>query len=45
MINDAKKLDNYSGIAIYNYKNLFDADEENAERVMAEKALIEKSIT
>lgn len=44
MINDAKKLQNYSGIAIYNYKNLFDADEENAERVMAEKELIEESI-
>lgn len=44
MINDAKKLENYSGIAIYNYKNLFDADEENAERVMAEKVLIEESI-
>lgn len=44
MINDAKKLDNYSGIAIYNYKNLFDADDENSERVMAEKELIEESI-
>lgn len=44
MINDAKELENYSGIAIYNYKNLFDADEENAERVMAEKELIEESI-
>lgn len=44
MINDAKKLENYSGIAIYNYKNLFDADEENTERVMAEKELIERSI-
>ncbi len=44
MINDAKKLEKYSGVAIYNYKNLFDADEENAARVMAEKELIEKSI-
>ena len=44
MINDAKKLDCYSGVAIYNYKNLFAADEENAERVMAEKELIEKAI-
>lgn len=44
MINDAKKLESYSGIAIYNYKNLFAAGEEDSQRVMAEKELIEKAM-
>ncbi|MCC8192522.1 MAG: family 10 glycosylhydrolase [Ruminococcus sp.] len=44
MINDAKELSCYSGVAIYNYKNLFAPDEENAQRVSAEKELIEDSL-
>lgn len=44
MINDAKELSGYSGVAVYNYKNLFEPDEADSERVMAEKELIEESI-
>lgn len=44
MINDAKKLQKYSGFAVYNYKNLFEPDDENSQRVMAEKELIEEAI-
>lgn len=39
-IKDAKKLSNYGGVAIYNYKNLFSADKKFSERVESEYTFI-----
>ena len=44
-IKDAKKLSNYGGIAIYNYKNLFTADDEFSDRVESEYAFITKELS
>ncbi len=44
-IKDAKELSNYSGIAIYNYKNLFIADAEYSDRVKSEYTYITKELS
>ena len=44
-IKDAKELSNYSGVAIYNYKNLFEADDEFSERVEAEHTFITEELS
>lgn len=35
-INDAQALDNYGGVAIYNYKNIFSAEKVNKNRMQEE---------
>ena len=44
-IKDAKGLSNYSGVALYNYKNLFTAEDKFSERVEAEYASIIKELS
>ena len=44
-INDAKKLSNYGGVAVYNYKNLFSADSKFTERVESEYTFITKELS
>ena len=44
-IKDAKKLSNYEGIAIYNYKNLFSAENEYSDRVESEYAYITEELS
>ena len=44
-IKDAKKLSNYGGVAIYNYKNLFDADDEFSDRVESEYTFITEELS
>lgn len=44
-IKDAKKLSNYEGIAIYNYKNLFSAESEYSKRVESEYAYITEELS
>ena len=39
-IKDAKELQNYSGVAVYNYKNLFSAEDKFSERVESEYTFI-----
>ncbi|MGN1134266.1 MAG: glycoside hydrolase family 10 protein [Oscillospiraceae bacterium] len=43
-IENAKKLDNYGGVALYNYINLFEPSEELAERTDAELKYIKKEL-
>lgn len=43
-IKDAKKLSNYGGIAIYNYKNLFKADKKFSDRIKSEYTFITKEL-
>lgn len=44
-IKDAKGLQNYSGIAIYNYKNLFSAEDKFSDRVESEYAFITEELS
>lgn len=44
-IKDAKELSNYGGVAIYNYKNLFSAEDEFSERVESEYTFITKELS
>ncbi len=44
-IKDAKELSNYSGVAIYNYKNLFTADDEFSDRVESEYTFITEELS
>ena len=43
-IKDAKKLSNYGGIAIYNYKNLFKAERKFSDRIKSEYTYIAKEL-
>ena len=43
-IKDAKKLSNYGGIAIYNYKNLFKAEKKFSDRIKSEYTYIAKEL-
>lgn len=43
-IKDAKKLSNYGGVAIYNYKNLFKAEEKFSSRINSEYTFITKEL-
>lgn len=44
-IKDAKELQNYSGIAVYNYKNLFSAEDKFSERVESEYTFITEELS
>lgn len=44
-IRDAKKLSNYGGVAIYNYKNLFKAEEKFSSRIKSEYTFITEELT
>ena len=44
-IKDAKELSNYGGIALYNYKNLFAAEDEYSDRVESEYTFITEELT
>lgn len=43
-IKDAKKLSNYGGVAIYNYKNLFKAEEKFSSRIKSEYTFITEEL-
>lgn len=44
-IKDAKELQNYSGVAVYNYKNLFSAEDKFSERVESEYTFITEELS
>lgn len=43
-IKDARELSNYGGVAIYNYKNLFKAEEKFSDRIKSEYTFITKEL-